>query len=368
MIRIETIVHKELSTFITSSAYLESKIIPISPIRALSQIHNPAAQAEDTILILAYQGETLVGYLGILPDDIFDNTGNFLHIGWFSCIWVDSDMRGKGIAKKLLNKAYEDWQGQVILAQFTQEAYNIYKNMAIFAPYVPSPQGLRLYAKSDFSHILPSKKPSLKKFSFIFKGGDMALNLFLSPFAKQGIIPYQYKTSILEKVGPNDLPKEDHFNYLVPTSLSRLNWILKYPWVRKADKKNELESRYYFSSVDNTIATSMIKISDEKENVLATFMLLKRGHVLKIPYLYALNKQAAAKVIHFVVQYMKAENLSTFVCYHPLLVELLRQAPMGFIYKKEKENPYLVGKKLLDKLPDLSQFILQDGDGDAAFT
>ena len=367
MIIYKTIAHKALKAYIESESYLQSEIVPISPIRALAQAHNPEAQAEDIVLILAYQGETLVGYLGILPDNIFSKDGNFLHIGWFSCIWVDNNMRGQGIAKSMLQQAYTAWKGYVILAQFTKEAYQIYSRMDIFKPYPQSPIGLRLYSKCDLARILPSKKPILKKISFLLKGFDYLANLYFRGFSTISKVELSYKVQYLDHFTPDDLPITTH-NYLVPTSLSKLNWIVKYPWLRKDKIKTAIEKKYYFTSVDESFERAFIKLTDTKGNLLATFMLLGRGHLLKIPYLYAIHQEAAAKVIHFVLKYMKEKKFSTFVCYQPMLLDILHKAPMGFIHKIEKENPYLVGRDLLNKLPDLNRFILQDGNGDAAFT
>ena len=97
---------KELGEYIYSDAYIRSDYIAISKQRALSQQRNPRARPEDVVLVLVYEAEELVAYLGVFVDDLHFQTG-IEHVGWLSCMWVNPKMRGKGIAKKLLQTVFE---------------------------------------------------------------------------------------------------------------------------------------------------------------------------------------------------------------------------------------------------------------------
>ncbi|MEF9477524.1 hypothetical protein OWR28_07190 [Chryseobacterium sp. 1B4] len=74
MITLKTYNRKELEDFISSGDFQQYDFLPVTRHRALSHIQNPKASAEDTLLILAFYDEKLVGYVGCFPD-YFDIDG-----------------------------------------------------------------------------------------------------------------------------------------------------------------------------------------------------------------------------------------------------------------------------------------------------
>ena len=76
----------ELSIYIKSERFLNAPVLPISEHRALSQIKNPKALKDDVLLLLTYDNEKLIGYLGILPDDIFLNETQLALLSTFCCM------------------------------------------------------------------------------------------------------------------------------------------------------------------------------------------------------------------------------------------------------------------------------------------
>jgi len=90
MIRIEILNKIQLKGYIDSPDFYHSDFVPISKHRAISHINNPRAGDDDILLLLAYEGDKLVGYLGVLPDFIYiDEKPN--KIGWLSCIYVEAN-------------------------------------------------------------------------------------------------------------------------------------------------------------------------------------------------------------------------------------------------------------------------------------
>ena len=88
MIEIRLLNKQLLSEFINSREYQKLKHLPISKHRAISHIKNPRANDTDILLLLAFQNKQLVGYLGVLPEQIINNN-KVEKWGWLSCLWID---------------------------------------------------------------------------------------------------------------------------------------------------------------------------------------------------------------------------------------------------------------------------------------
>ena len=90
--------------------------VPISRHRAWSHIRNPRVSENDVILVLAMVNGKMAGYLGVLADHIFLNNQKE-KAGWLSCMWVDPEVRGQGIAKQLLNRVLERWDNRILVTE-----------------------------------------------------------------------------------------------------------------------------------------------------------------------------------------------------------------------------------------------------------
>src|ERR1700722_8012448 len=63
-VRIERVAVKDLAAF---AARPRAGVVPISKVRARAQVKNPHADPNDVGLVVAYQGERTIGFLGLLP-------------------------------------------------------------------------------------------------------------------------------------------------------------------------------------------------------------------------------------------------------------------------------------------------------------
>jgi len=86
----------QLEAFIYSKEYDSLEHIPITRHRAIFQVNNPRAGDEDILLILALEESRLAGYLGVIPDYLY-NQDQSHKVGWLSCNWGNSDYRGKAL-------------------------------------------------------------------------------------------------------------------------------------------------------------------------------------------------------------------------------------------------------------------------------
>ncbi|KAA3647021.1 MAG: GNAT family N-acetyltransferase [Chloroflexi bacterium] len=107
-IRVEAIQVKDLISFAEDvlSKAGPGDFIPITMQRAEAQANNPYAAPEDAALLVAYSGEELVGYFGILP--IMLQHGNeHSKVHWFTTWMVNPKLRGAGVGSALMQAALD---------------------------------------------------------------------------------------------------------------------------------------------------------------------------------------------------------------------------------------------------------------------
>lgn len=101
------------------------RILPITPARAESQSRNPVASDEDIALLVAYLGDRCVGYLGLLPVLLGDESG-MRKVFSFSTFFVGEDYRTTGAGTILMMKAMSLGH-DLFVPSFTEEAGKLYE-------------------------------------------------------------------------------------------------------------------------------------------------------------------------------------------------------------------------------------------------
>lgn len=359
MIELKTLNKHQLLLFIQSDIYAAMPVLPISKHRAISHIHNPRANDNDVLLILAYENNNLLGYLGVLPDDIYAYNGEIFHVGWLSCIWVSPMARGKGIAKKMVLKAYEAYKHQLLITNFTREAGLLYHKLGIFEN-LPDMDGYRYYRRMCLADILPNRFPKTKPLKFLFKLFDASFNLFWSPFLKQKNNQLKFKNALPSK---DYLIRSNIFDVSVgfKRSEKEFKWIEDYPWIKQVKTKSKEAEKYHFSSEEKHFESMFVQIN-EKEEVLGYIKYIFRNGHLRIPYiLYSTTHiEIFAKAITQLVLQKDASYITLF-----LPVDVKRKLNFRYIYKKAIIRQFKITTELIRKINAITIF---DGDGDASFT
>ncbi len=78
----------DLAQLVLSGDFWRGEVIPITTHRALAQIRNPRARPEDVALLVAYDGDRICGYIGVLPELIFLK-GRTHMVGWLTTWSLD---------------------------------------------------------------------------------------------------------------------------------------------------------------------------------------------------------------------------------------------------------------------------------------
>lgn len=79
-------------------------MVPVSARRARSQARNPHARPDDVAMLAAWEGERMIGYLGLLPA-VLRAGEERARVSWISTIFVDPERTGRGIATTLVKHA-----------------------------------------------------------------------------------------------------------------------------------------------------------------------------------------------------------------------------------------------------------------------
>ena len=107
--KVKTYTAQELAYFVNSDEYDKLKNVPISKIRAISQVNNPRASEDDILLFVAFDEGRTVGYFGVLPDMIYCKD-QVEKIGWGTCFWVDEKYKSQNVAAAIFLKVIREWK------------------------------------------------------------------------------------------------------------------------------------------------------------------------------------------------------------------------------------------------------------------
>ncbi len=359
MIHLKTLNKKQLAEFISSGDFKKYDFLPITEHRAKSHIENLKADEDQTLLILAFDDDELAGYLGCFPDN-FMIEGKKFNYAWLSTLFISNKFRGKRIAQSLLNKAFEEYNGEIAITEFTKEAENLYNKIGLFQ-YIQPKNGKRYYFQTDFANIIPTKKPNTQSLKPVFSIADSVTNSLISVkncFIKKP----DFKFEILNTIDPESTTFLNQFES--NRNASEINWLIENPWVLEDKIKDE---KYLFSSYSKEFKYFWIKIYDNNNQLaICSLLLLRDGH-LKIPYLF--SNSDLQQFVDFLSYFIVKNKVITLTNYQNNLNQKIESAKnFPKIHERAIERRYMFHKELIQKLPKNFNPNFQDGDGDCAMT
>ncbi|KMQ60267.1 GNAT family acetyltransferase [Chryseobacterium angstadtii] len=359
MTELKTFNKKQLEDFISSGGFEGFDFLPISEHRAKSQIKNLKASDDQVLLILAFYEGKLAGYVGCLPDNFFIN-GEIFRYAWLSTLYVSEAFRGKRIAKKLLNKAFDEFDGNIVATEFTKEAEALYNMLGVF-DYAYPKQGKRYYFRTDASKMIPEKKPETKALTPLFKIGDMVANSLIS-LKNITAKKTEFRFEILDQIDPESSVFISKFKSR--RNAEEINVFIKNPWVLENKGK---EDQYLFSSYAQIFKYFWVKIYDHNNTLTACSLLLLRDGYLKIPYLFCeTGLDHFADFLSYFIVKNKVKALTSYQ--KDLNKELAKSKTFPKIYERDFERRYLFQTRLIQNLPPGFDPEYQDGDGDCMMT
>ncbi|OAH76707.1 hypothetical protein AXA65_00025 [Chryseobacterium sp. FP211-J200] len=347
---------EQLKGFTSSEDFQKFPFAPISELREVSHIKNPRANPEDILLFLAYSGNDLAGYLGILPDDITARNGEKFHFGWLSTLSVSEKFRGKQIAQKLLYAAEDSYDKSLMITEFTASAEGLYNKLGFF-DYLDPKKAVRYYFKSNLAELLPTKKPFFEDNKKWLKRLDHFINIFI-PYLSNGK-NHLYK---ITKTFDKDLEKFINQQKTNPIgrSSSEFRWILDSPWLsREREQPN-----YLFSSFSKDYEMFWVSVYQQQE-IVATMLCSVRNTHLKVLYYFG-NENLISDILPKIIKKYKVKMMTIFD--DKLNDSIDKNKSPCAIYKRQLVRKYLIHKDLKERIGENFNYDFKDGDGDFSFT
>jgi hypothetical protein len=351
-----------LEEFIHSDKFDQLINIPISKLRANSQINNPRANNDHVLLVAQFDENKTVGYLGILPDEI--HVDNQTHvIGWLTCFWVDEAYKSQNVAANLFLRAIRAYNKNIFITNIVPRLETVYQKTKLFLPTVYK-TGFRGYFRFNLAEILPPKKDLFQKIKPLLQLGDTILNAITDI---RFVWNKQKSLGNFEYINSIDLIPEDFFlkhqqKNWIKRSKKEINWILQYPWLIQGTDYEQLSKRYYFSCIEKAFETKIVQFKNENGEIIALLILNIKNKHLTVPYLF--GEEIYYPIISsFIYNLMSSERLKMFTIYHNEFSNYLSNCKTPFLFSKEMKKPYFISKKF----EALKTLYFQDGDGDCAF-
>jgi GNAT superfamily N-acetyltransferase len=365
---IKTYNKAQLNDLILSDEFKRMPVIPISTHRAISHINNPRASPDDILMIIAYENDEMVGYLGVLADKIYNTKREEYKCGWLSCMWVNPLLRGKGIAKQLLATAFKSWNDHILVTEFTPEAKGLYDRSANFND-LRTNHGLRCYLRFNLHEVLPRKNEKYKKYASILHAADAIANIPNNArlFFHRSGNNSQIEFKMIDSISPdleNYIQSKSKDSFESRTAAD-LTWISNYPWLLRSPSTDE-SKRYHFSSVAENFSCIQVEIRNENKIAGYLYLTIRDGH-LKVAYAY-FEKAILPDVVEYINDVMVEKELNMLTVFHKDIVEYLSTHSHPYIYNRPIKRNYIITKALDAHFPDKQDLIIQDGDADCAFT
>ncbi|MGD9301101.1 MAG: GNAT family N-acetyltransferase [Desulfobacterales bacterium] len=358
----------DLKTALLSADFWRSKTLPITKPRAISFIQNPRAGKDDPVLLVAYQDDRVIGYLGILPDKIFVDKAAY-KLGWLTSWWVEPACANTGVGAILLFKALNAYRQRLGLSGGSSEARKVLDASGKFAALKPL-KGLDIKFRFNVTGAILRKRPALRIFRIVFKILDAIMdetvdlrNFFWKQRRDicQGLT-FEYISSIDDETG-RFIQRHQQYD-LTKKGKSDLNWILKYPWVISAPEKDSAGRRYYFSSCARRFFYMGVKVIGRDSQLVGFFMLKVRDDRMSITYSY-FESQHALSMTAAVVYQALAMEVGSLSLFDEQLVASFPELGCPCWSVKKISRGFSLSNALTD-VP-LTNYRLHGGDGDLAF-
>ncbi len=365
---IKTFTVAELKIALASEEFWLTKTLPITKHRALSYSRNPRAEADDPVLLVAYQDNRVIGYLGVLPDKIFVNNAVY-KLGWLTSWWVDPCCATGGAGAILLFKALNAYNQYIGVSGGSREARKALHASKKFIDLKPL-QGLDIRLRFNLTNDILRRLPALNIFRGLFKIFDVMLDevVDLRNFFWQWRsnpcrhLTFEYISAIDEET---DRFIQQHHQYdLTRKEKSDLSWIMNNPWILSAPFKDSAGQRYYFSSRAGRFSYLGVKVFERQAEMIGFFLLKVRDDRMSVLYSFFENRHAAA-ITAAAFHHALAMDVGILSLYDEQLVAGFSELRCPSWSAKKNSRGFSLSKAFAD-IP-LANCRLHGGDGDLAF-
>jgi len=361
MLSISKVSLNELKLFNDVTGLTEMEFLPISKARAISFMANPRAKSNENVLYQAHWNDELVAYLTVLPDMAFVNN-HPVQFAWISGAWVHPNYRRQGIATKLIDTVVSDWNGMLMVTNFSQITGAVFEKNKTFRT-VKLIEGRRFYLRKTLLSSYNCYKHS-NSYKYLV---EKTINLFnYSTLIRKFLsLPKGVEIEYLIRPDEETIQKLrlSTTNTLTQRGAEEINWIIRYPWLINGLLPDRAAQKFFFASVIPSFTCYLVKVFLDDE--LVGVLLMQHSNTrFTIPYYWFVEntESVMAKVI---LLHASKCNASFINIYNPKIVNAMQELRVFYFYSKRRSRQYIAADNMVDIIGD--NFNLMDGDGDSAF-
>jgi len=365
---IKTFTVADLKAALELEDFWLAQTLPITKHRALSYSRNPRAEENDPVLLVAYQEKRVIGYLGILPDNIFVND-NIYKLGWLTSWWVDPSYATAGVGAILLFTALNEYNQYVGVSGSSREARKALDASQKFMALKPL-QGLDIRLRLKITRIILRKFPAMRILRGIFK----IIEALLDEIVNLRSFFWQRKTNRSQQLSFEYIATIDEetdrfikrYNQLDLTrkEKSDLSWIMNNPWIISAPLKDSASKKYYFSSRADRFLYLGVKVFQHQNEMIGFFLLKVRDDRMSVVYSYFESRHAAS-VTAAIFHHALIMDVGILSLFDGQLISGISELGCPCWSVKKMSRGFSLSKAFAD-VP-LSNYRLHGGDGDLAF-
>ncbi len=342
---------RDLEALLRDESFWMQPRLPITQRRIVSQVANPRADDNDTLLLTAHFKGQLIAYLGVLPDRVSDPAQGSVKFGWLTAWWTDKESEQRLAAMNLLFTAMRRYTNRLAISS---------PSIAAARAYLGTRQFLE-HGRCDRTYFILSLPPS---------AGLMGRALRWSAGVKNrlmyggSIVRRELRLQVADVFDAqmesfvNDHARQDPFGH----NSEYWNWILRFPWVSTTDEDRIIQERYAFSVFAPDFRQIPMFVSRGGRTIAFLAMTLRNARLtLKFAYY---DPSDIGDVIVALRSAIADINPWLFVCGDAALGARLRRGFPFYLARQARHSAIYATKTL----PSAPWSRPQPGSGDSIFT
>jgi hypothetical protein len=283
-IRIEKVLVKDIIAFAAryAQAHAQGKVVPISKLRAAAHAANPVADGDDVCLLVAMQGDDVVGYVGLMPS-MLEVDGKLRKLYWYTTWYSGASGQQAGAGGILLHASLA--LGYDIVATDLADITIPYYRKLRFKPLGPL-----TYFELNLDRLDPIGAPWLALRVFLRRRGrnsTLVDRAFAACRSLSKSIFYGLIGSTVLRIGRNvifrelsELPDELSPSVGSGTSFYRgpevVRWRLTYPWI--SEQPEEATEGFYFSDYREMVRFVILELRSSEGSTYGCVILSISRH------------------------------------------------------------------------------------------
>ena len=357
-IRIERIQAKDLYKYACQiyDTAKEHEIIPIGKRRALAHANNPYVNKNDIGLLVAYEADQCIGYLGIMPG-LLKIGEEFSRVHWLSTWFVPSEYRKTSVGLTLLLTALS-FKHDLVVCGISEQAEKVYRGLR-FREIGPLDYYIVDFELLNFLHL------ALRSLRKILREVGIKLEIPAAMIKLSGLLQAPLKKVIYGMLLHRQNGHTDHISYEEvdeihehdkPTDhnstspqfyrdTDAINWMLQYGWTKDADKVEIADSNYHFSEIRDAFRFITLKVysadgRDYKGFLVLSFSAKDFNSVLKILDFCFPNCEDYQYIVLLAFKFASIHQANSIEL-PDSLVSYVKANPVSRIVLRKKKRVYL---------------------------